>query len=140
MVSQLLLIHNYSSCSTVTLLDWVLKFTNTKQKTEKKMDDIKNRITQQAIKIGDYFTKPLTVSSFLWLSHWSLFLTVLYPSPFSSQESKFKETGVLTPEEFVAAGDHLVSHFGTWSWSPGGKGPVDYLPADKQFLVTKNGS
>lgn len=28
------------------------------------MDDIKNRITQQAIKIGDYFTKPLTVSFF----------------------------------------------------------------------------
>lgn len=55
------------------------------------------------------------------------------------QTTKFKEEGVLTPEEFIAAGDHLVNHFGTWSWSSGGKAPVEYLPADKQFLVTRNG-
>ncbi|KIH44919.1 hypothetical protein ANCDUO_25048 [Ancylostoma duodenale] len=33
------------------------------------------------------------------------------------KESKFRETGVLTPEEFVIAGDHLVHHCSTWKWS-----------------------
>lgn len=30
--------------------------------------------------------------------------------------SAFKEKGVLTPEEFVHAGDNLVSKCPTWSW------------------------
>ena len=56
------------------------------------------------------------------------------------QDSKFKESGMLTPEEFVRAGDYLVYHCPTWSWAIGEAGRKKaYLPVDKQFLVTKNG-
>ncbi|KAJ2400033.1 E2-like enzyme [Coemansia sp. RSA 2559] len=55
------------------------------------------------------------------------------------KNSKFKETGVLTPEEFVAAGDYLVFKCPTWTWEKGNPSKRrDYLPADKQFLVTRN--
>lgn len=55
------------------------------------------------------------------------------------KESKFRETGVLTPEEFVAAGEHLVHHCPTWQWAAGDDNKTKtYLPKDKQFLITRN--
>ncbi|KAI9291910.1 hypothetical protein K502DRAFT_320575 [Neoconidiobolus thromboides FSU 785] len=55
------------------------------------------------------------------------------------KDSKFIEEGVLTPEEFVAAGDYLVFKFPTWQWEAGEESKRrEYLPADKQFLITRN--
>lgn len=53
--------------------------------------------------------------------------------------STFRSTGQITPAEFILAGDYLVYKFPTWSWSdasPASK-RVSYLPAGKQFLVTR---
>nr|CAH8868396.1 unnamed protein product [Trichobilharzia regenti] len=52
--------------------------------------------------------------------------------------SKFRETGVITPEEFVAAGDFLVYHCPTWQWATGDKNVRPYLPKEKQYLVTRS--
>lgn len=53
--------------------------------------------------------------------------------------SAFLEKGVLTPEEFVRAGDELVFRCPTWSWEGGDpKKKKSYLPDDKQYLVTRN--
>lgn len=59
------------------------------------------------------------------------FMTVL-------KESKFYEEGVLTPEEFVKAGNYLTSKCPTWKWCSNKKNisPSDYLPKEKQFLQT----
>ncbi|KAG5643387.1 hypothetical protein DXG03_001001 [Asterophora parasitica] len=54
------------------------------------------------------------------------------------KESKFKEHGRITPEEFVAAGDFLVYKFPVWTWEKGDAGKTrDFLPADKQYLLTR---
>ncbi|KAI0044205.1 hypothetical protein FA95DRAFT_297393 [Auriscalpium vulgare] len=54
------------------------------------------------------------------------------------KESKFKEHGRITPEEFVAAGDFLTYKFPVWQWEKGDPSKArDYLPADKQYLVTR---
>ncbi|KAI9507495.1 putative E2-like enzyme [Russula earlei] len=54
------------------------------------------------------------------------------------KESKFKEHGRITPEEFVAAGDFLSYKFPVWSWEAGDASKArDYLPAAKQYMVTR---
>mmetsp|Transcript_2383 Transcript_2383/g.6909 ORF Transcript_2383/g.6909 Transcript_2383/m.6909 type:complete len:351 (-) Transcript_2383:69-1121(-) len=55
------------------------------------------------------------------------------------KSSAFLSRGVLTPEEFVAAGDELVYKCPTWSWEGGDpKKAKSYLPLDKQYLITRN--
>lgn len=44
------------------------------------------------------------------------------------KESKFLEKGVLTPEEFVVAGDNLTHKCSTWKWSG-----CDQSKMDKRF-------
>ena len=55
-----------------------------------------------------------------------------------SHTSTFRQTGEITPEDFVRAGDYLVYKFPSWQWSDAEPSKrVPYLPAGKQFLVTK---
>eukprot|EP00578_Thalassiosira_sp_NH16_P003033 CAMPEP_0181140868 /NCGR_PEP_ID=MMETSP1071-20121207/35526_1 /TAXON_ID=35127 /ORGANISM="Thalassiosira sp., Strain NH16" /LENGTH=361 /DNA_ID=CAMNT_0023227833 /DNA_START=20 /DNA_END=1105 /DNA_ORIENTATION=- len=55
------------------------------------------------------------------------------------KSSAFLSRGVLTPEEFVAAGDELTFRCPTWTWEAGDPSRrKKHLPADKQFLMTRN--
>jgi ubiquitin-like-conjugating enzyme ATG3 len=56
------------------------------------------------------------------------------------QTSNFKKQGVLTPKEFIEAGDFLVYKCPTWEWSGGvSQKRRSYFPdANKQYLVTRN--
>ncbi|WRT63801.1 uncharacterized protein IL334_000726 [Kwoniella shivajii] len=53
------------------------------------------------------------------------------------RESKFKEHGRITPEEFVVAGDFLAYKFPVWQWEQGSS-QRDFLPKDKQYLICRN--
>lgn len=56
-----------------------------------------------------------------------------------SNVSSFFEKGILTPQEFVDAGDYLVHKFKTWKWQKAhDKRSVTYLPHEKQFLLMRN--
>lgn len=39
-----------------------------------------------------------------------------YITPAPTGPSSFRETGNITTEEFIEAGDYLVNKFPTWSW------------------------
>ena len=53
-------------------------------------------------------------------------------------ETAFYEKGMLTPEEFVRAGDQLIRNCPSWRWESGEPSKIrPYLPADKQFLSTR---
>lgn len=57
----------------------------------------------------------------------------------ASGESKFLESGTLTPEEFVEAGDQLTFKFPTWRWEAGDANlRASYLPQEQQYLITRN--
>ena len=54
------------------------------------------------------------------------------------KDNDFKETGMLTPKQFVIAGDYLTSKYKTWSWARVSKfKAVSYLPLNKQMLEMK---
>ena len=53
-------------------------------------------------------------------------------------KSAFLERGVLTPEEFVKAGDQLVSCCPNWQWNEGEPSKYrPHLPRGKQYLSTR---
>lgn len=53
-------------------------------------------------------------------------------------KSAFLSKGVLTPEEFVKAGDELCHRCPTWTWECGDPNKSkSFLPPDKQFLITR---
>ncbi|WBW72351.1 autophagy associated protein Atg3 [Schizosaccharomyces osmophilus] len=55
----------------------------------------------------------------------------------ASKSSNFETTGMISPDEFVLAGDYLVTKFPTWSWEYGDR-IRGFLPKDKQYLVTRH--
>ncbi|KAF4582981.1 autophagy-like protein 3 [Ophiocordyceps camponoti-floridani] len=57
-----------------------------------------------------------------------------------THNSTFRQTGQITPDEFLAAGEYLVYKFPTWTWGDADDASrrVSYLPPGKQYLVTRN--
>ncbi|RLV88408.1 Autophagy-related protein 3 [Meyerozyma sp. JA9] len=56
-----------------------------------------------------------------------------------NHNSNYETSGEISPEEFVQAGDYLVYKFPTWQWGSAPKKlQKDFLPPDKQFLITKH--
>ena len=55
-----------------------------------------------------------------------------------STKDRFESEGLITPEQFVSAGDLLTNKCKTWTWESGSEyKKFTYLPSDKQFLMTR---
>jgi ubiquitin-like-conjugating enzyme ATG3 len=56
------------------------------------------------------------------------------------QKSAFEEKGVLTPNEFILAGDFLIRSCPSWQWNSSAdpRKAKSYLPPNKQYLITRN--
>ena len=52
-------------------------------------------------------------------------------------ENNFMNTGVLTPKEFIIAGDFLVNQNNGWQWQSGDK-YQSFLPNKKKYLILKD--
>lgn len=107
------------------------------------MQNVINTVKGTALGVAEYLTPVLKVctklKSTLYFLSFRLTIFIYKYVIFFLQDSKFKETGVLTPEEFVKAGDHLVHHCPTWQWATGDESKIKpYLPKNKQFLLTRN--
>lgn len=97
------------------------------------MQNVINSVKGTALGVAEYLTPVLKVC-LIYIITLKIKTNLHY-----IKESKFRETGVLTPEEFVAAGDHLVHHCPTWQWAAGDESKAkSYLPKNKQFLITRN--
>jgi ubiquitin-like-conjugating enzyme ATG3 len=76
------------------------------------------------------------VSMSTWLTQ-KLFLK-LDKYSYSNKTSSLYETGKITPDEFVKAGDHLIDNYPSWQWAKGSaKKKKSFLPDEKQYLVTR---
>lgn len=64
------------------------------------------------------------------------FMAMVTPYKKVPHKSTLLTDGKITPEEFLAAGDTLVSLCPQWNWS-GADEPVAYLPKDKQYLINR---
>ena len=53
------------------------------------------------------------------------------------KDNNFSKTGILTPDEFVKAGDYLVEKYPNWSWfnTQTGHKTMNFLPKNKQMLI-----
>lgn len=68
------------------------------------------------------------------------FMKLVTPHLSIPKNSTLLKNGKITPDEFVIAGDSLISLCPNWSWqkSPDPKRVVKYLPEDKQFLINRH--
>lgn len=61
-------------------------------------------------------------------------------TPIVEEEGAFLSKGVLSPSEYIQAGDHLTALCPIWTWCCASKPSLsrNFLPTDKQYLVARN--